>query len=397
MGRPETLPRLAPLHRRITGPASDAWATSDRAFSQMRGGREIIHLGVGDPDIATSPDICSALTRALEAGRTHYSPLAGEPALREAIAAHGRRLYGAGVAGDNVAVCAGAQGALYAVFQLLAGAGDEVIVLSPHYATYPAVVTAGGARLVTVDLESATGFQPDLERIARAITPRTVAVLVNSPGNPSGAVFAQETMDALVDLAAAHDIWLVSDEVYWSLTYGVAHPSPLRRQDLPDNVIVVNSLSKSHAMTGWRLGWVIAPPSFIDAMTALAQPFHFGINQFVQDAAVSAVADDAGPAAIRDSFRVRRDALVLGLRRTDSVCFSEPQGGMFLFLDVSASGQDGLAFAEGLLDAEGVAVVAGSAFGPSASHMVRIGFLCEPDQLFEAAERVVRHAEGLRR
>ena len=391
------MPRLSPLVERITGPASAAWEVGDRAFSQMRAGREVIHLGVGDPDLDTSPEIRAALTRSLDVGRTHYAPLAGEPALREAIAAHARRLYGTSVGAENVAVCAGAQGALYAVFQLLAGAGDEVIVLEPYYVTYPAVVTAGGARIVTVTLDAGSGFQPDLDRIAGAITSRTVAILVNSPGNPSGVIIAQEAMDGLADLAAAHDLWLVSDEVYWSLAFDVAHASPLRRVDVRDNVIVVNSLSKSHAMTGWRVGWVIAPRRFIDAVTALAQPFHFGVNQFVQDAATAAISNDVVPDAIRDIFRSRRDALVRGLRQTDSITFAEPQGGMFLLLDVSASGRDGRAFAEGLLEEEAVAVVPGFGFGPGMSHMVRVGFLCEADRLAEAAARIVRHANGLKR
>lgn len=386
---------LSDLLGRISGKAASAWDVGDRGFRMIRDGRAIIHLGVGDPDLDIAPNVRAAVTDALVAGRTHYAPLAGEPALRSAIAAHATGLYGIDVTPDEVAVCSGAQGALFSVFQLIAGPGDEVIVLEPYYATYPACVRAGGASMVTVALEVSAGFRPNLAAIRAAITPRTRAILVNSPSNPAGSVFAQSDMDALAKIACEAGLWLVSDEVYWSLCYDIAHVSPLGRRTTRDRIIVVNSVSKSHAMTGFRVGWVIGQPDLIEALATLGQSLHFGINQFSQDAACVALADPAIPAAIRKCFRERRDALVAGLSAIDGLSFTPPEGGMFLLVDVSATGMDGEGFANGLLDAEGVAVVPGFGFGEVCDRMVRIGFLADPGRLAEASMRIRRYMAGL--
>ena len=386
------MPQFSPLINRISGPAATAWDVGDRAFAQMKAGRSIIHLGVGDPDIDTPIHIRTALVRAVEGGCTHYAPLGGEPVLRSAIAEHATGLYGSSIVANEVFVTAGAQSALYAVFQLIAGLGDEVIVVEPFYSTYPAVVTAGGASMVAVHLDSSTGYQCDVAQIEQAITPRTKAILINSPGNPSGAVFSQSTMNCLADLTTRHDIWLVSDEVNWALCYDGPHTSPMRCRAARRNVITINSLSKSHAMTGWRIGWVIAPQDVTEALITLAQPYYFGVNQFAQIAAATAIADGGVPVQINNLFRERRNVLVDGLRKSPNLRFSMPQGGMFVLVDVSATGQDGLAFAETLLEAEGVALVPGYGFGVSLSHHVRIGFLFEASTLAEAARRIVRHA-----
>ncbi|MBL4757473.1 MAG: aminotransferase class I/II-fold pyridoxal phosphate-dependent enzyme [Rhizobiales bacterium] len=386
---------LSSLINRISGPAAEAWAVGDDAFERMRNGQDIIHLGVGDPDLDTPPNIRAALVEALEAGKTHYAPLAGEPALRDEIAAHGRSLYGGGIASSQVAVLSGAQGALFSVFLSIAGNGDEVIVLEPSYATYPAVVQAGGAKMVPVVLDKDEGYQLDLVKIEAAMTDKTVAILVNSPGNPSGAVFMQKDLNALASLCQKRGIWLVSDEVYWSLCYDGDHTSAYRQIETRDSMIVVNSLSKSHAMTGWRIGWVIAPEAIIDALVNLTQPQYFGINQFVQEAAVTALKDQTSPQEIFEIFKARRDAFASALKKTNVLSFSAPQGGMFLLIDVTQTGREGKAFAEQLLDAENVAVVPGFGFGTSMKNTVRVGFLSDVPVLEEAAKRIIRFAEGL--
>jgi len=385
---------FSPLLGRISGDSAAAWDVGDLATRQLAAGRDIIHLGVGDPDLDIAPSVRAATEAALAAGRTHYTPLGGEPSLRAAIAAHASGLYGAPVEPSEVAVCSGAQGALFSLFQLIAGPGDEVIVLSPYYATYPAVVTAGGASMVTVELSIETGFSLDIERIKAAVTPRTRAILINSPSNPSGRILSQANIDALVEIARANDLWLVSDEVYWSLCYDGAPISPFSQRRSGDKIVVINSVSKSHAMTGFRIGWMIGPKELIDAVTVLAQSLHFGISQFAQDAAVAALAEPAISDHVRSVFRERRDALVEALGRIEGLTFSPPQGGMFLLVDVSATGQSGGAFAEGLLEAQGVAVVPGFGFGDSVRHMVRIGFLPAPDRLREAAARIARYVRG---
>lgn len=388
-----TSSHLSPLVQRVGQTCTDVWALGDRAHAMMAQGRDVIHLGVGDPDMDVAPVIQAAATAAMAAGRTHYSPIAGEPALRTAIAGHASELYGITVVPDQVAVCSGAQGSLYCVFQTIAGPGDEVIVLAPYYTTYPAVVSACGATMVEVPLAVGQDYHLDLAAITAAITPRTKAILVNSPSNPSGRVIPHDEIDALVDLVAAHGLWLVSDEVYWSLCYEAPHFSPLIHRHRHDRIAVVNSMSKSHAMTGFRIGWVIGPQILIDAVCTIGQSMHFGINQVAQDAAVVALAHPEIAQDTHARFRAQRDALVTALARIEPLRFSPPQGGMFLLVDVSATSLDGRAFATGLLEAEGVAVVPGFGFGKAAEGMIRIGFLSSPERLTEAADRIARYTQ----
>lgn len=249
--------------------------------------------------------------------------------------------------------------------------------------------------MVSVALDRDAGYQLDLGRIEAAITDKTVAILVNSPGNPSGAVFAQNELNALAQLCHAHSIWMVSDEVYWSLCYDGDHASAYREAETRDSMIVVNSLSKSHAMTGWRIGWVIASEKIIEALVNLAQPQYFGINQFVQQAAITALQDTRSPQKIFETFKARRDAFATALKKTNTLSFSTPQGGMFFLIDVSKTGLDGKTFAEQLLDVESVAVVPGFGFGTSTTDTVRVGFLSDVPILEEEAKRIIRFAERL--
>jgi aspartate/methionine/tyrosine aminotransferase len=387
--------RFSPTLGRIAGTCTDVWALGDRATELMAQGRDVIHLGVGDPDMDVDPVIQAATVAAMAGGRTHYSPVDGEPALRAAIAAHAAGLYGGAVDPAEVAVCSGAQGALFSLFQVIAGAGDEVIVLSPYYTTYPAVVAACGASMVEVPLSVDEGYHLDLAAIAAALTPRTRAILINSPSNPSGRVIPAHEIEAIVALARAHDVWLVSDEVYWSLCYDAPHASVFARRHAHDKIAVINSLSKSHAMTGFRIGWIVGPPALVAAVGVLGQALHFSINQVAQDAATAALAHPAIADRIRARFGEQRDALVAGLGQIAGLRFSPPQGGMFLLVDVSATGLDGRQFASALLEQQGVATVPGYGFGHAATGMIRIGFLSRPARLTEAAERIARFTQAL--
>ncbi len=383
---------LSSLTTRISGPASKAWDVGDVASKRMLAGEDIIHLGVGDPALDTPEEVRKAMFDHVAAGKTHYSPLAGEYDLREAIASHASGLYHREIKAEEVVICNGAQGALFATFLCLTEKGDEVIVLEPCYAPYPAVVTAAGATMVPVVLDKKEGYSLDLEKVKAAVTDKTKVILVNSPGNPSGAVFDQHVLNELAEYCKARSIWLVSDEVYWSLCFEGDHNSPYQVESCRDNMIVVNSLSKSHAMTGWRIGWAIGPAHFIASMTSLSQAQYFGINQFVQKAAITALEDKSTSSEFKGLFRMRRDVLCQGLRGCNYVDFAVPKGGMFVLLDVSRTGLSGKEFAEQLLDEEQVAVVPGFGFGPSVSDTVRVGFLHDPSLLREAAERIVRFA-----
>ena len=387
--------KTSKLIKKISGPASKAWLVGDKAFEMMDAGKDVIHLGIGDPDFDTPKEIRLSLKQAIDDNKTHYSPLAGENDLRREIASHAMNLYGGDIKKENIAVLPGAQAALFSTFLCLVGHGDEVIVLEPTYATYPAVIQASGAKIVTVKLDEKTGYQLNVSDIKRAITSNTKAILINSPSNPSGAVFKQETLNALADLCIKERIWLVTDEVYWSLTYEDDHASAFFQNDTRANVIVINSLSKSHAMTGWRVGWVIAPEEIIEALTSLSQAQYFGVSQFIQLAAIEALRDKKNPQIFKGLFLSRRDAFIKEIKKSELLQFSVPQGGMFLLINIEKTGLDGGKFAERLLQEEHVAVVPGYGFGESMQNTIRIGFLDEIPRLIEAARRLRRFAESL--
>jgi arginine:pyruvate transaminase len=387
--------KTSKLIKKISGPASKAWLVGDKAFEMIDAGKDVIHLGIGDPDFDTPKQISSLLKEAIDNNKTHYSPLAGENGLRQEIASHAMGLYGGDIKKENIAVLPGAQAALFSAFLCLAERGDEVIVLEPTYATYPAVIQASGAKIVTVKLDEKTGYQLNVSDIKRAITSKTKAILINSPSNPSGAVFKQDTLNALADLCKRERIWLVTDEVYWSLTYEDDHASAFFQNETRANVIVINSLSKSHAMTGWRVGWVIAPEEIIDALTSLSQAQYFGVSQFIQLAAIEALRDKKNPQIFKGLFLSRRDAFIKEIKKSELLKFSVPQGGMFLLINIEKTGLDGGKFAERLLQEELVAVVPGYGFGESMQNTIRIGFLDEIPRLIEAARRLRRFAESL--
>lgn len=389
------MPKLADSATRFSGPSSNAWAVPDRAFHLQEQGRDIIHLSIGDPDLDTPEFIRAKAVSAMNSGRTHYSAIPGETVLRTAICQHAKKLYGKNVEIEQTIVMPGAQSALFATFMCIAGPGQEVILLEPAYATYDGAAMAGGSDIVRVPLDVESNFGLDVERIKAAANERTTAILLNSPGNPTGIVFNHDEVARLLEFCRDRGIWLVSDEVYSSLVYDGDHVSPFEQPGAEDHVIVINSVSKSYAMTGWRVGWVIAPKTVVDAMSDLAQCSLFGVCQFSQDAAAVALTEgDATKKDIRRTFRRRRDTLYTCLSKIDGISVYEPDGGMFLLAGVSATGLDGESFANALLDDVGVSVVPGSAFGESVRDFVRIGFLSDDATLKEASRRIQQFVNG---
>ena len=294
---------------------------------------------------------------------------------------------------DNVAVVPGAQGGLYCAVQCLAGPGDEIIVPEPIYATYEGVVGASGATLVTVPLRPETGFHPDLDALAAAVTPRTRVIWINTPHNPTGAVFTADEIAAIAALCRRHDLWLLSDEVYEDLAFARPHVGAWSLPDMAERTVVVSSLSKSHAMPGFRLGWVVGPPALIRHLFNLLLSMTYGGPAFIQDGALAALtADLPEVAALREDYR-RRAALMSELLREAPGCrVVPPEGGMFVLLDVRGTGLDSAAFAARLLDAEGVAVLPCDGFGASAAGHLRIALCAPEERLGEAGERIVRFA-----
>ena len=385
-------PPFSALTKGYSGPRSNAWDVTDRATRMDLDGADIIHLGVGDPDFDTPAGIIDTAVTSLKHGRTHYSPIPGESDLRSTIAETCSDQYSTSIEAAHVCVFPGAQCALFATMLCLAGPGDEVILLEPFYATYEGVAQAGGASVVTVPLSPNDDFSLDISRIANAVTDKTRVILMNSPGNPSGAVFDKKSIASLVRLCREKNIWLVSDEVYSQLIFDAEHYSPISIPEAQDNVIVINSVSKTYAMTGWRLGWTIAPPELVAHLTNLSQCLLFGVSQFTQDAVAYALRNEHQQVVtFRDGFKRRRDMFCNALEKIDGLIVHRPRGGMFTMVDVSALGYDGERFANDLLDHCGVAIVPGFAFGDSVRSCVRIGYLCEENLLMDAAGRIEKY------
>jgi arginine:pyruvate transaminase len=292
-----------------------------------------------------------------------------------------------------VAVVPWAQGGLYTAMQCLAGPDDEVIVPEPIYATYHGVVGAAGARMVSVPLRAEAGFHPDLVALEAAITPRTRVMWINSPHNPTGAVFTPEETDGIAALCRRHDLWLLSDEVYEDLAFARPHVSAWSLAEMADRAVVVSSLSKSHAIPAFRLGWVIGPPMLIGHLANLLLSMTYGSPAFIQHGALAALREDLPEVAALHADYRRRAGLLSGLLREAPGCrVVEPEGGMFVLLDVRGSGLAAAEFARRLLDAEGVAVLPCDGFGASAVGHLRIALSAPDNRLADAGHCIVRFA-----
>ncbi|MFQ5985050.1 MAG: pyridoxal phosphate-dependent aminotransferase [Alphaproteobacteria bacterium] len=395
--------RYAPLVERIAGKGSRAWDVHFRAVELAEEGRDVIFLSIGDPDFDTPRPIVDTAVDALRAGRTHYTAMEGILPLRRAIAARWSRLTGQNVDPDRVVVMSGAQCALFSSIMCLAGPGDEVVVPEPMYVTYEAVVGATGARLVNVPLKGERGFHLEARDLAAAMTPQSRVVLLNTPHNPTGAVLSREELEGVAEVCRRHDLWLVSDEVYATLTYERPHLSPAVLPGMAARTVVVDSLSKSHAMAGWRLGWAIAPGKLPVHLANFALCMLYGVPPFIQDAAVTAVSRDFEEVkAMRRAFRERRDLVVDRVNRMPLLGCPRPEGSMFLMVDVRSTGVSSAAFAVRLLEEEGLSVLPMDGFGPSGEGYVRWSLSAPLDLLQEACNRLERFvrrlaAEGPRR
>ncbi|MBV9696875.1 MAG: pyridoxal phosphate-dependent aminotransferase [Gammaproteobacteria bacterium] len=386
--------KFADLVTRVSGEGADAWRVHYEAVAARERGADVIILSVGDPDLDTPAEVTARAVAALKSGDTHYVPAAGRGALRAAIAAAHARRSGQAVGAEHVVCLAGAQNALFVASLCLADPGDEVITFEPLYPTYPATIEVSGARLVRAPATEAC--RPDLDALERLLSPRSRAIFWATPNNPSGVILSDAELSRIGALAQRHDLWLVSDEVYAGLAPQGRVPS-LAAQ-LPERVVTVGSLSKSHAMTGWRAGWLIGPPRLAQYAEQLAMCMLFGLPGFIQEAALVALANaPAAEAQVREYCRLRRERLAAGVRDIAGVRALEPEAGMFMLLDVAGTGLTGEAFTQQLYAAEGVAVMDGAAFGRATAHCVRVCFAVEEAALAEACARLRRFCAALAR
>ncbi|MBT5415535.1 MAG: aminotransferase class I/II-fold pyridoxal phosphate-dependent enzyme [Rhodospirillaceae bacterium] len=385
------------LVERVADEGARAWDVHVRGRELEAEGHDVIFLGVGDPDFDTPAEITRTAIDALHNGRTHYPGAAGIPELRAAIARYRTERTGQPVEADRVIVCPGAQNGLYVTLACLVEAGDEVIVLDPAYATYRATVRSSGAEPVGVPLRAENGFHLDPADLAAAVTARTRAVLINFPHNPTGAMVEADELSALAEICQRHDLWLVSDEVYAEVTYdGRSQRSPALVPGLEDRTVVIDSLSKSRAMTGWRTGWIIAPGGMAAHIENVMQCMLYGCAMFIQDAAVTAVSREfQETSAMRAEFSVRRDTVAARIGAIPRLACLPPEGGMFLMIDIRETGLDSLTFANRLVEEEKVVLLAGASFGASAEGFLRLSLTSPRAQLERACERLARFTARL--
>jgi aspartate/methionine/tyrosine aminotransferase len=388
--------QYSPLVKRIAGDGADAWIIHYEARAAHERGDDVIMLSVGDPDLETPAPVLERAIERLRAGDTHYTPATGRQHLREAIAASHHARTGQSVGAANVIFLAGAQNALFVASLCIAAPGDEVIALEPLYPSYPATLEISGARMVRVAAPAARGFRVDLEKLEAAITPRTRALFFATPNNPSGVILSAADLAVIGDLARRHSLWVVADEVYAGLAPGGRVPS--LAAELPDQVVTINSLSKSHSMPGWRAGWLVGPPQMVIHAEAMAQCMLFGLPGFVQEAAVTALSvSNAAESRVREYCTARHGLLLAGLEGVRGLRCYSPDAGMFMLVDVRGTGLSGYDFMCGLYRAERVSVLDGGAFGQETSGFVRVCFATDEGRLREAIVRIRRFVDTLAR
>lgn len=401
-------PGALPLAARVGGlHLSEIVRISEEAKRLKAAGRDVISFGTGEPDFPTPPHVVEAAITAMRAGQTTYTPTAGIPALRAAICDHAVSLGWAGGAPgpDQVIVGAGAKQVLHNAFMATLDPGDEVIIPAPYWTSYADMVGIAGGRVVDVPCGVEAGFRLSAQRFAAAITPRTRWLLLNSPGNPSGAMYTAEDLAELADVLRAHPhVGVMTDEIYGQIAYAPFTSFAAVAPDLADRMLVVNGVSKAYSMTGWRIGWGIGPVPLIRAMIAVQGQCTSGACSISQAAAVAALTGPQDEVSVRrEAFRARRDLVVAALNAVPGIACPVPDGAFYAFADcralfgkITAEGEpisDDGDFCRYLMQAAGVAVIPGRAFAMPG--YFRLSYACSEASLREGCARIRNAVEAL--
>ncbi len=356
----------------------------------------VISLGIGEPDFVTPYTITQAGIRSLQQGKTAYTSNSGTIELRQAVQKHLDQLYGINYDPENeLLITVGVSEALQNAMLATIDPGDEVIIPQPCFVAYgPSVVFAGGVP-VYVSTSVEQQFQVTREAIEAAITPKTKAILIGYPNNPTGAVMSRERLMEIATLAEKHDLLVFSDEIYDRLVYGVEHTSFAQLPGMRDRTILLGGFSKAYAMTGWRLGWLAASADIANAVRKIHQYAIMSAPTVAQYAGLEALqSGEADVQRMVSEYDRRRQVIVAGLRQIGLPTF-EPQGAFYVFPEVSSLGLSSEDFVEGLLYREKVAVVPGDAFGPSGAGFVRMCYATSMDNIETALERIERYVRSL--
>src|SRR6266849_2525871 len=347
-------------------------------------GKNIVHLEIGEPDFATPDNIIEAGMSAMQNGYTHYTPASGILESRQAVAAFVSRTLKTDVDAGEVVLVPGSKNVL--LFTLLAciEPGDEVILPDPGYPAYASQVSFIGAVPKVVTLREETGFRMDLDELASLVTPKTRMLIINTPQNPTGGVLTEEDVRFVCDLAQEHDLIVVSDEIYSQLVYGFDHVSPLSQPGMRERTVLMDGLSKSYAMTGWRHGYAVAPKALAAKLDQLMINSSSCAAAFTQIAAIEALSAPESEHAVRRMVKVfehRRDLIVDGLNEIPGIRCHRPQGSFYVFPNIQGTGFDEHDLSSRLLNEAGVAVLPGTAFGPAGKGYIRLAYTQSEDEL----------------
>jgi aspartate aminotransferase len=368
-----------------------ALAVFSRAKELEREGRSIIHLELGEPDFHPAAPVVDALRDAAASGRDRYVSTRGIPALRAAIANYLRRTRRLEVNGEEVLVAPGCKMALSLAMLALIEPGDEVLYPDPGFPIYPSFTRGLGGTAIPFGLEEKNNFQPDLKEIAAKITPRTSVLIFNSPNNPTGTVFSRETVQQLADLARKHDLWVLADEVYARIVFNGEFLSIHSLPGMAQRTVIIDGFSKSFAMTGWRLGYAVAPKPVVDAMDLLVLNTFTCVAEFTQVAAIEALRDSTNAVdSMVAEYRKRRDLFVAGLNRIPGFRCQIPNGSFYAWVNVQDTGLAAEEVARLLLEEAGVAGIAGGGFGTGGKNYLRFSLVSARHSLEEALDRIAR-------
>lgn len=376
--------RLSNTITTITGGGSDGWDLFIKARKMISEGHNITELTIGEHDIKTDTRILEAMHAAALGGATGYAMVPGIDDLRNAVATRLTARTGVPTTLDNVLITAGGQAALFAAFRAALDEGDTALYINPYYATYPGTIRSVGGVPKAVTAEADNGFLPTFEALDAAAA-GAKALLINSPNNPTGAVYGRDTLKAIAAVAKKHDLIVISDEVYDTQVWEGEHISIRSLEGMAERTFVVGSMSKSHAMTGSRVGWLVGPDEAMGHVLNLLTNTNYGVAGFTQRAALFALGlGEAFESEIGAPFQRRRALAQKALEGQNAIRLSQPSGAMYLMLDIRATGLSGDDFADRLLMERHIAVMPGESFGDAAAGHVRIAMTI-PDAPFEAA------------
>ena len=352
-------------------------------------GRSIIHLELGEPDFHPGASVIESAQKALAAGKDRYCAVNGLPALKQEIAAYLDRTRDIKVAAENVVVAPGCKLSLFQSMMALLEPGDEVLYPDPGFPGYASISLGLGAVPVPFTLSARNQLQPDLAEVAAKITPRTRMLLTNSPGNPTGTVYTDAVQRGLAELAVKHDLWVLSDEIYARIIYGNEYLSMLRYPGMAERTLIIDGFSKSFAMTGWRLGYTVAPPEVVPALGMMVVNTYTCVAEFTQYAAIDALRDrENNTARMVGEFARRRDQFARDLNRVPGFRCLPPEGAFYAWVDITGTGTSAEELCRILLEDAGVAAIPGAAFGAAGKDFIRFSFASSMATLQEAVERI---------